>query len=331
MEKWFKLNDEEKLEIIKQTSNKVGLSPTAIEKDLWVMIALAAIFKTKYNEFLIFKGGTSLSKAWHLIERFSEDIDLGIDRKYFGFEGDLKRKEVTKLRKTSCKFVQEEFIPEFKKVLTKQKIDDFEINLTEFERSDTDPLAIELNYRSLTENIDYLKPRILIEISSRSLRNPFELKQMRSYIGQEYPGSKFSDKTIEVPTVLPTRTLLEKIFLLHEEFQKPKDKMIRSSRMTRHLYDINRIMDSEYLEKAINDSELYNTIVKHREMLTNISWVDYSKHSPDQIKFLPPKDVNPEWEKDYKEMQESMFYGATITYDELIEKLSKLQSRINND
>lgn len=105
MTEWFKLNTAERKEIINQTSAKTGIVPTAIEKDFWVMIALKAIFETKYGEHIVFKGGTSLSKGWNLIERFSEDIDLGIDRTYLNFGGDLSRSAVTRLRKAAAKFV----------------------------------------------------------------------------------------------------------------------------------------------------------------------------------------------------------------------------------
>lgn len=85
MKEWFELSEEDRKLIIQQTSSQTRLSPTAVEKDFWVMIALNAIFKTKYAPHLVFKGGTSLSKAWGLIQRFSEDIDLALDRDYLGF------------------------------------------------------------------------------------------------------------------------------------------------------------------------------------------------------------------------------------------------------
>jgi hypothetical protein len=329
MEKWFNLPENDRKEIINQVSAKTGLLPTAIEKDWWVMIALKAIYSSEYAKHLVFKGGTSLSKSYGLIERFSEDIDLAIDRSFFKFDGDLKPKEVTKLRKTACKFIVEIFIDKLSAILKEMKVKEFTLNHVEFERSDTDPLAIELNYKPLTEKVNYLKPRILIEISSRSLREPFENRELVSFIGEHYPELPFVDKPIMVPTVLPTRTFLEKIFLLHEEFQKPKEREIRSQRMTRHLYDISKLMDTKYMEIALTDRELYNNIVAHREMLTNVSWVDYSKHKPKDIIFIPPETEIDKWEKDYSEMRESMFYGETESFENLIKKLKELNNRIN--
>lgn len=324
MKEWFKLSEEDRRVVINQVSSKTGLLPVAVEKDLWVMIALNAIFSTELAEHLVFKGGTSLSKAWGIIERFSEDIDLAIDRSFFGFNGNLSRSQVKNLRKASCKYVDEKFPKLLAKALMDNGVKEFELKVTEFEESDTDPLAIELNYNSLVEKQEYLQPRILIEISSRSLIEPFENKELSSIISTIYPEQKFIDKPIIVPTVTPTRTLLEKMFLLHEEFQKPKDKKIRSERMTRHLYDISRLIDTEYLERAISNKELYETIVNHRSKLTKISWVDYSTHNYKTLNFIPPKEIIEEYEKDYSAMKESMFYGETESFIDLIKKLKKL-------
>lgn len=330
MKEWFDLTEKDRKAIINQVSTKTGLLPTAIEKDWWVMIALRAVFSTEYTEHLVFKGGTSLSKAWGIIERFSEDIDLAIDRSFFNYEGDLSRKQVTKLRKASCKFVTEKFQQKLTTTLTEHGVKEFRIRLVDFERSDTDPLSIELNYKSITEKVEYLQPRVLIEISSRSLRDPYENRDLISFIGAKYPDLPFADKPIEIPTVLQTSTFLEKIFLLHEEFQKPPGRKIRSERMTRHLYDISKLMDTKFSEEAIKDKELYDTIIAHREMLIKISWVDYSKHRPQTINFIPPESVMEEWKKDYSVMQESMFYGETESFDDLIDKLKGLEEKFNS-
>lgn len=329
MEKWFALSESDRRDVINQVSAKTGLLPTAIEKDWWVSIALNAIYKLEYADYLVFKGGTSLSKAYGLIERFSEDIDLAIDRSFFNFAGPLSKKQVTKLRKTACKFIVEEFIPILSNALTEIGVKDFTLNHVDFERSDTDPLAIELNYKTLTDKVEYLEPRILIELSSRSLRDPFENRECISLIGQNYPDLDFVDNTILVPTVIPSRTILEKMFLLHEEFQKPEERKIRSKRMTRHLYDLWKLTDTPYMEEALTNKKLYQTIVDHRQMLTRVSWVDYSKHSPANINFIPPEKEIEKWEKDYSAMKESMFYGDTPSFDELMIALSKLNQKVN--
>ncbi|MGB3343072.1 MAG: nucleotidyl transferase AbiEii/AbiGii toxin family protein [Aequorivita sp.] len=323
MEEWFNLSAADRRVIINQVSTKTGLLPVAVEKDLWVMIALKATFSTEIAPHLVFKGGTSLSKAWGVIERFSEDIDLAIDRSFFGFDGELTRTQVKNLRKASCRYVDQKFPKLLEEALLK-------MGVKEFEESDTDPLALELKYNSLVEPQAYLQPRILIEISSRSLIEPFENREMRSVISEHYPGQGFSDKPVIIPTVTPARTLIEKLFLLHEEFQKPKTQRIRSERMTRHLYDISRLMDTAFLEMALENKELYRTIIAHRSKLTRISWVDYSRHDYRSLDFIPPPEIIAEYEKDYSAMRESMFYGKTESFENLIKKLRTLKDRINS-
>lgn len=162
------------------------------------------------------------------------------------------------------------------------------------------------------------------------MKEPYENRPLKSLISEMYPDADFADKSIDIPTVLPTRTLLEKIFLLHEEFQKPKGKKINSHRMTRHLYDISKLMDTEFREKAINDNELYQTIILHRSILTRISWIDYKTHQYKTVNFIPPKSEIEEWKKDYQAMQESMFYGETESFENLIKKITRLNEKINS-
>lgn len=329
MKAWFDLSETDRTEIIIQTSAEVGLPPAAVEKDFWVTMVLNAVFNTDNAEDLVFKGGTSLSKAWKIIERFSEDIDLAIDRKLFGFGGELSSTQVRKLRKVACKFISEEFKVKLENSLIQLGIREFDITVGQYEASDTDPISIEVSYKSITEKKDYLKPRIVVEISARSLKEPFELREIKSMIGEKYSGQPFSDIPVMIPTVLPTRTFLEKIFLLHEEFQKPKGKPINSTRMTRHLYDLSKIMDTAFANQALNDNELYNAIVQHRSTITKLNWVNYSNHFPNHVNFIPPKEEMDKWKKDYEDMQESMFYGTTEKYGDLISKLEKLKIIIN--
>jgi hypothetical protein len=138
----------------------------------------------------------------------------------------------------------------------------------------------------------------------------------------------FADKPITIPVVNPERTFLEKVFLLHEEFQKPQDK-IRVERLSRHLYDIEKLSQTEYADIALHDSELYDTIVRHRSKFTTISGINYAKHNPANIKFIPPEAIIKKWEADYEEMKGSMIYGQPLNFDELINRLTKLQKRIN--
>lgn len=122
---------------------------------------------------------------------------------------------------------------------------------------------------------------------------------------------------------------MEKVFLLHEEFQKPIDK-IRVERLTRHLYDIERLMDTEFAEKALTDSKLYQDIVAHRRLFTPIRGIDYDNHVPQKINPIPPSEIIGEWQKDYEIMQGSMLYGESLSFSELIERIEELKKRFKS-
>lgn len=117
----------------------------------------------------------------------------------------------------------------------------------------------------------------MLEIGGRSLRDPYSLRKFSSLVGECFGDKAFADKPVEIPCVNPERTFLEKLFLLHEEFQRPKEK-IRVDRLSRHLYDIERISTTDFAKKAYEDKELYKTIVEHRERLSKLGGVDYTSH-----------------------------------------------------
>ena len=108
MNEFLKLSDKDKINILTQASIRKKLSLRAIEKDWWVTMSLRTLFECRCFNHIVFKGGTSLSKAWELIERFSEDIDIALDRKFFGFEGELKKAQINKLRRASCSYIRDE-------------------------------------------------------------------------------------------------------------------------------------------------------------------------------------------------------------------------------
>ena len=328
MKEWFSLSTDQRREIFNQVSIQSGLPPAAVEKDWWVSRALNAVFDLPFAQHLVFKGGTSLSKGWSLIERFSEDIDLAIDRSFLGFEGDLSKTQVRKLRKASCAFIEGEFLKVLTDKIKELEIPDVELLVQDFKDSDTDPLVIEWNYPALTEQNEYLRPRVLIEIGSRSLMEPVEPREIHSLVGQQYSDQAFADKPFNVQTVLPKRTFLEKIFLLHEEFQKPAEH-IRVDRLSRHLYDIEKLMDTDHGQQALEDQALYDAIVAHRQVFNPIRGIDYANHAKDKLNFIPPEAVIKAWESDYQTMQESMIYGESLKFEALIGRLEELLSKLN--
>ncbi|WP_298137033.1 nucleotidyl transferase AbiEii/AbiGii toxin family protein [Flavobacterium sp.] len=329
MNEWLKLSEKRRLEILNQVNSQTGLPTDAIEKDWWVTITLKAIFSSKFAQHLVFKGGTSLSKAYNLIERFSEDIDLSIDRTMLGFEGELSKTQIKKLRKASGNFIVGEFKEELISELEKLGVNKENYNLIfDDEIDDTsDPHRIELEYNSIVEPGEYIPQRVIIELGARALLEPNEQKEIQSIIGQIYPEQAFTIQPFEVIVVVPTKTFLEKIMLLHEEFLKPTES-IRHYRMSRHLYDIEKLMDHDYGKEAIKNKELFETLVQHRSKYTPIRGISYELHTPQTINFIPPAEVTELWKKDYQAMQEFMIYGETLEFENLILRMYELKEKI---
>lgn len=202
---------------------------------------------------------------------------------------------------------------------------DNEGNITEL-RATTHPSTIFVRYKSiLPEESEYIEPKVKIEISCLSMDEPVEEKTLRSFMAEVLKDEE--DVEVRFPTVVPTRTFLEKIFLLHEEFQKENPK---SKRMSRHLYDIEKIMDTDF-GKSIADRELYDSVVKHRSVFNKVEGVDYNLHNPSTLSFIPPKSIIKEWEKDYQSMQHHFIYEErSLSFDELINRLDELTARIRN-
>lgn len=329
MNRWIAESDETKRKAYIQIAEKVGMSPFAVEKDWWVTQTLSIIFEMEIGQHFIFKGGTSLSKAFNLIERFSEDIDLAVDRKFFGFGVELSKKEREMLRKASGKYVDEVFYLDLKRKFEERGLHNVRVELVEDVESDKDR-TINIFYPHVIVTPGYLEPKIQLEIGSRSLKEPFMFQTISSLVDKAYPNSDFAQDAFQVPTVNPERTLLEKIFLLHEEFQRPAEKM-RMNRLSRHLYDIFKLSQSPYAEKAFSDPELYQTIVEHRYKFNRIGHIDYNLHQPKSIDMLPSESVIGKWKADYETMLEQMIYEENPpSFDELIVSLTELKKSINS-
>lgn len=224
------------------------------------------------HEALIFKGGTSLSKGFNIIERFSEDIDLCISHSFFGIDKTSKNQR-DKLRKKAREYISGTLSSQLDAQLKGMGITGYSVeNVTQVQDkngewkvidSDKDPTVILLHYPSIVEDaISYIPPRVKIEISCLSMDEPTEERGIRSLIGESFEGED-TDANCKIRTVVPTRTFLEKLFLLAEEFQKEKP---RSVRMSRHLYDLEKLMDTQYGREALADRSLYDAIVEHRRV-----------------------------------------------------------------
>ena len=326
---FYNLPNREKLLLFTKVKEDIQLPLPSIEKDWWVVQTLAIVFQMEAAKHLVFKGGTSLSKAWGIIERFSEDVDLSLSREFLGFGGKISRTQVGKLRDASFQYISQSFLPELRDAFHNNGFEGMEIDLTEVKTSDQDPVNIAIRYPSVVEKNDYVLPPVKLEIGSRSMLDPFSEKQFCSLVGQKFSGRSFADENITIPCVNPERTFLEKLFLLHEEFKRP-EKDIRVKRMSRHIYDIQKIHHTEFSKIAMENTELYKSLIAHREHFMRWGGVDYSTHFPPNLNPIPPKHLMAAFENDYKTMQQEMIYGESLSFEKLIEEIKAIVATINN-
>lgn len=328
--KYTDLSADEQREVIQRVQAENRFQLQIIEKDWWVTAVLRALFSLPYSEHISFKGGTNLSKCWNLIERFSEDADIAIDREYLGFGGTLSKTQISdKLRRAACSFVRETLQYDLTDKLIENGIsaDKFKVNVNITPITTTDPEIIEVEYKSVFNTLPYIRSKVIIEVSGRSMNEPVASVKLSSFIDDVFTNAPFAEPKFEVRAVVPERTFLEKIFLLHEEFSKPSD-LVRTERMSRHLYDIAQIMNTPIAEKALSNEDLYKTVIEHRRMFIGLKGFDYSTLLPRTLSIVPSEQIREQWREDYKVMQETMIYGESPSFDELIVNIQALNDRI---
>jgi predicted nucleotidyltransferase component of viral defense system len=331
MNKFKNLTTEQQTAIFEQVANRKMLPPVAIEKDWWVTTVLRALFSLPYAGNLSFKGGTSLSKCYNVIERFSEDIDIAVNREYLGFSGTLSKTQIKdKLRRAACSFVRENLRFDVEKELENQGIstDLFSIYVNVTPITTTDPEIIEVVYQSLFEDNDYIKPIVKIEVSGRSMNEPLQTVELKSIVDETFADMLFANSPFEINAVVPERTFWEKVCLLHEEFAKPQE-LIRTERMSRHLYDLEKMTNTIIAENALKDRNLYNSIVEHRRIFVGLKDFDYDTLATKTIKIIPPENLITQWQQDYEVMQRTMIYGESLSFNTLITKIIRLNEAIN--
>ncbi|MEW9605650.1 MULTISPECIES: nucleotidyl transferase AbiEii/AbiGii toxin family protein [Bacteroides] len=331
MNNYFQLSKEQQQMVLTQAASKTGLPVQAVEKDLWVTVALQMVFTLPVANHLVFKGGTSLSKVWKVIHRFSEDIDLAIDPSIWGFEGDLTKKQIKRLRKASSLFVRDELCQSLKEAVTEAGMEKWlQVEADpdgEDDETYPEPRVIHIRYKSLfDEDLPYLHSEVKLEVGARSLLEPTADAAVTSVLEDALPIST-TVRQVMIPTALAEKTFLEKAFLLHELFSSQTSR--EANRKSRHLYDLAQMMSTDIAARAIANDELWNTIHHHRELFTSMSGVDYTPDIRKQIRLLPPDDVIDDWRNDYKDMQSSMIYGEKPIFEELMRKMEELENRFH--
>jgi len=331
---WLNLTDEQRRTSLQQASARSGMSPKAIEKDWWVTLCLKAIFSTPHAGYFIFKGGTSLSKGWKLIKRFSEDIDIALDAEAFGREyvKEPSHSYVKTLKREGCLFTSTVIKESLEAQLVAMGIPAGTVTVEAApvpeNIPDRDPQTLFVRYRSLYDPNPYLADEVKIEFSVRSLKEPFAAVQIKSILWEMFPNRAYEETPFEVVAVAPRKTFIEKMFLLHEKFAAADAEKIKTERMSRHLYDIVQLMNEGIGQEALQDRELYANLRLHRERYIRVSGMDYEMLHPAKLSFIPPAALLELFRQDYATMQVQMIYTESPSFDELMEKLNELTGQL---
>lgn len=330
MNKFLKYTETQRRTVFEQTAIRIKLPVASIEKDYWVTEILNILFSLPYADKMEFKGGTSLSKVWGLIRRFSEDIDIAIDRSMFGIEGDVTKKHLKKLRKVSSVFVRDTLANDLIAAAEDAGLSDFVTIKAdpdgEGDATYPEPRQIHIIYKSVLPSgtNPYLRDEVLLEIGARSLFEPTAKAKIESFVTAAFPHLTSNDKKVQVVAAVAEKTFLEKVFLLHELFTT--DGCCSANRKSRHLYDLCKMLEAGIADRAIPNDELWETIRHHREVFTSIRDVDYTPDVRKRIVLTPPESVIEKWKNDYDTMVANMIYEDKVpTFSDILAGAAKIE------
>lgn len=338
MKQYFDLPEDERRVLMEQTSRRKNLPTQSIEKDLWVCWLLHHLMSLDpWGDHLTFKGGTSLSKAHGLIDRFSEDIDLVVDRVALELVGEndpasansprQAKERAKRIAKTAYSWAEEELIPVLRTRLgTALPATNWELELAPINAHQETILLF--RYPRLFENGGgYLRPEIKVELIAKADPWPSKLMPISSYVHQHFPEI-IGEGIIHVNTMQAERTMLEKALLLHETLITRPDGP--RPRLSRHYYDLHKLHRAGFAIQALADPSLYPGIIAHRRTFYRYSNVDYDALLSEGFSIIPQGIARKEWEKDYTNMQRDMFYGDVPSFDQVMEELAQFEDHFRN-
>lgn len=325
-----RINEKDRNALFKNTAAQMGMTEAIIEKDFWVCFLLDYLFhRCQWKNHIAFKGGTSLSKAYGLIERFSEDIDLILDWRLLGYnidepwedrsntKQDLFNKQANE--KTE-KFLRDTFLPVVTADLQKEIAAPIHCYIEE-----DDPQTVVIAYQHGFNDTSIL-PIIRLEIGALAAWTPAAKKTITPYAVTQYPRL-FKQSSTDILTVLPERTFWEKVTILHREANRPDDKAF-PLRYSRHYYDLYCMADSNVKTAAFADIDLLNRVVKFKEKFYRCQWAKYEDAKVGTMKLMPPERNLAVLKDDYEHMQ-NMLFGNKPTFEDILGGIKKLEREIN--
>ena len=336
MDAFLQLPVEQRRRFCEEAQLRLGLPASSIEKDFWVCWILRELFHmSDWGSHLTFKGGTSLSKAWRLIERFSEDIDVVIERDFLGFGGDhgperarsrkQQRQRLDALKAACGQRIRESLQPSLSARLDAL----LPKSAWKLENDPTDPDAQTLlfHYPPMMDTADYVQPIVRIELGARSDIEPCETPSIQPYLAEALPEI-LGPSAFHVRAVAPRRTFWEKSMLLHEETFRPADKP-RKVRLARHYYDLWCLIRKGVAAQARAERGLFERIADHRKIFFRWSWVDYATLCPGSLRLMPPQEQLSAWKQDYEAMRKEMFFGDVPKFSEILRVVGDFEQDFN--
>ena len=325
-------------ELFQESASRIGLSAAIIEKDFWVCWSLARLFEIPdIKDYLIFKGGTSLSKVYKVIERFSEDVDVSISRELFGFSDgndpvnaanrSQQRKKVEQLNKKCEELVNGEIITNLREafgVILGEEGTEWNVHIAEDESK---TVLFEFP-RNVSPNFStsYVKPFVRIEFGGRSDDWPSSLCTIRSYAAEVFP-QVFPQAECTVRTLDIERTFWEKATLLHAEYHRPTGTI--KEHMSRHYYDLACLADHEAGLRALKRIDILEHVVQYKKVFFSSAWAQYDTAKPGSFNLVPKSPQLDSIRRDYQRMRE-MFFGTLIGFTDVMQRLKQLEDQINN-
>lgn len=325
-----RLSDSDRRELFRNTSDKMGLNDAIVEKDFWVCFTLDYLFhRSPWKDSITFKGGTSLSKAFHLISRFSEDIDLILDWRILGYGKDepwetrsnTKQDAFNKEANMRAEmFLEKTFCPTIKSELSLELGHEAKIYIDE-----KDKQTVIFTYPNLFTNKATLQV-IRLEIGALAAWTPAKMAKIEPYAGKYYPRI-FKQRETSILTVAPERTFWEKATILHHEANRP-EHLEMPQRYSRHYYDLYRMSKTQVKEAAFERLDLLKKVVDFKMKFYPRAWARYPEAVPGTLKLIPPEYRFAALEADYEAMKD-MLYGDIPSFTAVMTSVRELETEIN--
>jgi len=334
----LQLSERQRVELFQSTTQKTGIDAVIVEKDFWVCWTLKELFALPtIGEHLIFKGGTSLSKVFKVIARFSEDIDVSIHRGYLGFGGanepeaggsnKEKVRRVEALKEACQKKIANELLPALEKQIGSKvrASDKWSLRMDD---ADPDKQTILFDYpTSFTPDAaGYIRRWVKIEMGARADHWPFETRAVTPYVAEEFPKG-FREPSCTVKVLAAERTFWEKATILHAEFHRPADKAM-PDRFSRHYCDLSELINKGVAASASAKLDLLARVAEHKSLFFKSSWAKYGEAMKGTLRIVPPDYRMKALQDDYGKMQQ-MFFGPPPKFDAMMGVLRNWESEFN--